>query len=140
MLYILLHIFSATPGVDYTPLSTTLVFAVGSSKRHRICANVPIVGNREIHSHKSFGLRADILSPSSASFGGSARSSSGTIEAVIVDDDGEDHTSSMYPYLPIYRSFMIAWMTVIPILVHLGGGGGGGGGRGYCEYNSKIGL
>ena len=45
-----------------------------------------------MNSNRSLGLKAAILSPSSASFGGSAHSSSGVLEAVIIDDDGTDQS------------------------------------------------
>lgn len=104
--YIFLHIFSATPAVDYSPLSTTLVFPVGSSKWHSVCANVPIINNGMINSDKSFGLKATILSPSSASFGGSDQSSAGAIDAVIVDDDG------MYK-VPSKASFVLFMFSLV---------------------------
>ena len=81
-------IFSAAPDVNYTPLSTTLVFPVGSSRLHRLCANVLITSNRDINPDRVFGLKAVILSPASATFGGSDQRSAGIIDAVIVDDDG----------------------------------------------------
>ena len=83
---------SATPGVDYVHLSTLLVFPLGSDRRHKLCANVTIINDEEMSSNRSLSLRAAILSPSSASFGGSAQSSSGVLEAVIIDDDGTDQS------------------------------------------------
>lgn len=80
--------FSATPVVDYTPVSTTLVFPVGSSKRRQICASVPIIDNAENDSSRAFSLKAKILSPRSASIGGNARSTASIVEAVIIGDDG----------------------------------------------------
>ena len=74
--------------MDYTPISTTLVFPEGSSKWQRLCTNVPIVSNGDIDSDRAFSLRADVLSPSSANFGRSTNSHSGIIDAIIVDDDG----------------------------------------------------
>ena len=80
--------FSATPVVDYVPLSTILIFPLGSDRRHKLCATISITNNEEMNSNRSFTVKAAILSPSSASFGGSAQSSSGVLEAVIIDDDG----------------------------------------------------
>ena len=64
------------------------MFPVGSHKRHRLCANLPIAGNTEVNSDKSLSLKAVIVSPNSASFGGSVENSAGTMEVIIVDDDG----------------------------------------------------
>ena len=74
--------------MDYTPVSITLVFPVGSSKRHQICVSVSIIDNMENNSDRAFSLKAKILSPSSASIGGSAWNTASTVEAVIIDDDG----------------------------------------------------
>ena len=102
---IFLHISSATPDVDYTPLSTTLVFPVGSNKWHRLCANVPITGNANVNPDRAFGLKAVILSPSSANFGGETQSSAGIINAVIVDDDGVFNS----PYTTIFVPNPAEW-------------------------------
>ena len=61
---------------------------MGSRKWESVCANVLIINNGDTGPDKSFGLRTEIRSPDSASFGGSAESSAGMIEAVILDDDG----------------------------------------------------
>ena len=76
--------------MDHVHLSTVLVFPLGSNRRHKLCANVAIINNEKINSNRSLSLKAAILSPNSASFGGSAQSSSGVVEAVIIDDDGTD--------------------------------------------------
>lgn len=80
--------YTATPVVDYTPVSITLVFPVGSGKSHQICASVSIIDNVEINSDRAFSLKAKILSPSFASIGGSAWNTANIVEAVIIDDDG----------------------------------------------------
>ena len=80
---------AATPNTDYIPMSAMLTFPVGSIKWSTQCANVSIINNNDENFDRSLGLRASVISPSAAKFGGEAQSSTGTIEAIIVDDDGK---------------------------------------------------
>lgn len=74
--------------MDYGQLSATVMFPVGSSKWDKQCVNVSIIDNDIINSDKSFSVKAVVVSPGSAKFGGPAQSNSGNIEVIIKDDDG----------------------------------------------------
>ena len=74
--------------MDYLPLSETVTFPVGSSKWDRQCVNISIIDNDIINSDKSFSVKAVVVSPGSAKFGGPVQSNTGSIEIIIKDDDG----------------------------------------------------
>lgn len=74
--------------MDYLPLSATVTFPVGSSKWDRQCVNISIIDNDVIDSDKSFSVKAVVISPGSAIFGGPVQSNTGSTEVIIKDDDG----------------------------------------------------
>lgn len=66
--------------------------------------NVPITGNSDINHDRVFGIKAVVLSPSSANFGGSTQNSAGVIDAIIVDDDGTlNSTTATLPFLSLMQ-------------------------------------
>ena len=63
---------------------------------------MPITSNSDINHDRVFGLKAVVLSPSSANFGGSTQGSAGVIDAIIVDDDGMfNSTTPTLPFLSL---------------------------------------
>lgn len=100
-----LYSHTATEGEDYGNVSATVVFPVGSRKLDKQCIAVPLIDDCLVEAQESFSMTASILSPSSANIGGDAKSSSRSIEVIVVDNDGKlllDNNAIFVFYFNIY--------------------------------------
>ena len=102
---------TATANADYTPLSTTLLFPAGSHKWDKNCVNISITDNDLEESVKSFFIDAVIMSPSNGTFGGAAKSNKGSIEVVIIDDEGRGNNGK-------YEQKLYCWKYVLEHLLY----------------------
>lgn len=77
---------TAEPGDDFIEQDSTITFPVGAMKGDVRCITVPIIDDVVEEGQEVFVVETDILSPSTAIFGGSLHSATGRI-AVIIDDN-----------------------------------------------------